>query len=102
MKYKTPAALVVLSLIGSYSLISNSKESVSAPLAPQAPVSSPITDPNIFVNLSKKVVPSVVNISTLARTRAVRGGGGNGSQEELFRRFFEDFFQGPGGGGGNG
>ncbi len=99
MKYKTSAVLVILSILGTWSIVSNSKDSVSAPLAPAAPSVFPANDPNIFVNLSKKTVPSVVNISTLAKGRAVRESGGGGSQEELFRRFFEDFFQGPGGGG---
>lgn len=104
MKYKTSALLVTLSILGTWSIVSNSKDSVSAPLAPPAPTVFPANDPNIFVNLSKKVVPSVVNISTLAKGRGPREnmGGGGGSQEELFRRFFEDFFQGPGGGGGGG
>lgn len=52
-------------------------------------------DANIFVNLSKKVVPSVVNISTFS---VVRSPYGQGSPDDLFRRFFEDFFQKHGGG----
>jgi serine protease Do len=60
-------------------------------------------DANIFVNLSKKIVPSVVNISTVT---TVKGGGNGmypGNQDDLFRKFFEEFFhnhgnQGPRGG----
>lgn len=58
--------------------------------------SSPI-DPNIFVNLSKKMIPSVVNISTTTRGEKKFGRGGPG-QEDMFRKFFEDFFRNPGGG----
>ncbi len=61
----------------------------------------PGSDPNIFVNLAKKVVPSVVNISTLTtiKTPSLHGG-----PDEFFRKFFEDFFKyhngGRGGSGG--
>jgi serine protease Do len=48
-------------------------------------------NPNIFVELSKKVVPSVVNIQTMSKSR--RGMGGRAMPDELFRRFFEDFFR---------
>ena len=51
-------------------------------------------DPNIFVNLAKKVVPSVVNISTLSTPK---GGFRPGSPDEMFRRFFEDFLRNHGG-----
>ena len=58
-------------------------------------------DPNIFVKLSKKVVPSVVNISTLTTVKNPYGA--RGGQDDLFRKFFEDFFRQHGGGrGGNG
>lgn len=62
-----------------------------------AATTGPITvDANIFVNLAKKTVPSVVNISTLSTVR--RGyGGGMGGQEDLFRQFFEDFLRRRGG-----
>ena len=49
---------------------------------------------NIFVNLAKKVVPSVVNIST---TTTLKSPFVQGSPDDLFRKFFEDFF-GQGGG----
>lgn len=45
---------------------------------------------NIFVSLAKRVVPSVVNIST---TMVVRGGARQPGPEDLFRRFFEDYMQ---------
>jgi serine protease Do len=59
---------------------------------------------NIFVALSKKAVPSVVNISTLSTIKSPMG---QGAPDDLFRKFFEDFFrhhgqgqgQGPRGGG---
>lgn len=58
---------------------------------------SVVTNPsNIFVELAKKIVPSVVNISTSARVKTPFAGRG---QEDMFRRFFEDFFQGQGRGG---
>ena len=56
--------------------------------AAEAPPQS--CDPNIFVSLSKKLVPSVVNISTVSIVKSPYGRGG---PEEFFRRFFEDFFR---------
>jgi serine protease Do len=54
-------------------------------------------DANIFVKLSKKVVPSVVNISTMTTIKGMRG---QPSPEDMMRRFFGDLFrdggQGPG------
>lgn len=62
-----------------------------------------VTGANIFVHLAKKVVPSVVNISSMTTVKTPFQYGG---QEELFRRFFGDFFRqyngGRGGGGGEG
>ncbi len=52
------------------------------------------SDPKLFVNLAKKSVPSVVNISTLSTVKSpyIQGG-----PDDLFRRFFEDLFRGQGG-----
>lgn len=55
---------------------------------------APGVDPNVFVNLAKKIVPSVVNIQTLSVVRSPFNRGGN---DDLFRRFFEDFFRQHGG-----
>lgn len=55
--------------------------------------------PNIFVNLAKKSVPSVVNISTLSVPKGGGyGQGGPGMGDDPFRKFWEFFFQGPQGG----
>ncbi len=54
-------------------------------------------DANIFVNLSKKAVPSVVNISTL--TTVKNNPYMQGSPEDMFRKFFEDFLHNHGQGG---
>ena len=51
-------------------------------------------NPNIFVDLSKKVVPSVVNIQTVSKGRRSFS---RGAPDELFRKFFEDFFRNGGG-----
>jgi serine protease Do len=56
-------------------------------------------NPNIFVNLAKKVVPSVVNISTLSTVKSPYV---QGAPDDLFRKFFEDFFRHHGGQGGRG
>jgi serine protease Do len=72
-------------------------DSTSA-LAANAP-SSPIADPNIFVKLAKRVVPSVVNISTLSTVKSPQG---YGTPDDMFRRFFEEFFRNHGGRGGGG
>lgn len=64
--------------------------------AQQTPTSRGIAtetlNPNIFVSLAKKVVPSVVNIST---TTTVKSPFIQGAPDDVFRKFFEDFF-GPG------
>ncbi|MDR3605938.1 MAG: Do family serine endopeptidase [Oligoflexia bacterium] len=69
-------------------------------LAESAKVGNVPATTNIFVDLAKKVVPSVVNISTLSTVKSPLV---QGSPDDLFRRFFEDFFRhhggGPGGGG---
>lgn len=60
---------------------------VPAPAAPTAPLlQGPYGDPNIYVNLAKQIVPSVVNISTLTRVEAPSFRGG---PDEMFRFFFE-------------
>lgn len=70
------------------------------PLAHIEAQQSPPVGPNVFVELSKKVVPSVVNISTLSTVKSPYV---MGSPDDLFRRFFEEFFgQGGGAGGGRG
>lgn len=61
-------------------------------LAQDTPAVS-LADPNIFVKLSKTVVPSVVNIST---AKLIRSPYVQGQPDDIFRKFFEDFF-GPGG-----
>ncbi len=59
-------------------------------------------DSNVFVNLSKKVVPSVVNISTLTTVKSPFLQGG---QDDVLKKFFGDLFrqynQGAGRGGDN-
>jgi serine protease Do len=71
--------------------------SVLGLLVSQAYASSTV-ESEIFVNLAKKIVPSVVNISTLSTVKSPYGGGG---PDDLFRKFFEDFFRRHGGGGGD-
>lgn len=68
---------------------------VQASTALAAPV-----DANIFVNLSKKVVPSVVNISTLSTVKNppyIPGG-----PDDILKKFFGDLFRQYQGRGGNG
>ncbi|MEK7398000.1 MAG: hypothetical protein AAB116_13790, partial [Candidatus Poribacteria bacterium] len=55
-----------------------------------AATASPLIEPNIFVNLSKKLIPSVVNISTFS---TVKGQFFSGGPDDLWRRFFEDMFR---------
>jgi serine protease Do len=52
--------------------------------------SSQPLDSTVFVNLAKKVVPSVVNISTLTVVKSPLMQGG---QEDVFKRFFGDLFK---------
>ncbi len=56
-------------------------------------------EPNIFVELAKKAVPSVVNISTLTNIKGGRAP--RGTPEDLFRKFFDDFLRNQGRGGGS-
>ncbi|MEN9723456.1 MAG: hypothetical protein RJB38_1442 [Pseudomonadota bacterium] len=51
---------------------------------------------NVYVELARRVVPSVVNISTLT---SVRSSGWDGEADDPMRRFFEEFFRNHGGGG---
>jgi serine protease Do len=67
-------------------------EDSSATPAPALPQPVGAGDPNIFVSLAKKVVPSVVNIST---SKSVKSPFIQGAPDDLFRKFFEDHF-GPG------
>lgn len=55
---------------------------------------APIDSTNIFVNLAKKAIPAVVNIST---SKLIRSPFVQGAPDDLFRRLFQDFFQGQGG-----
>ena len=48
-------------------------------------------DFNVFVQLPKKIVPSVVNISTVSTVKGLYGLNG---QDEILRRFFGELFQG--------
>lgn len=66
---------------------------VFANLLGGASASNGPVDANIFVNLAKKVVPSVVNISTMS---TVKNPFHRGGPDDLFRRFFEDYFRGQG------
>ncbi len=52
---------------------------------------------NIFVQISRKMLPSVVNIYTLAYVKNPWGMP-MGGQDDIWRRFFEEFFGGDGGG----
>ncbi|MCO5143245.1 MAG: Do family serine endopeptidase [Oligoflexia bacterium] len=60
-------------------------------LTAQAEKAAPITDnlKDLFVELSKQTVPSVVNIYT---TQVINTSRGMGPQAELYRQFFEQFF----------
>lgn len=51
------------------------------------PVADNLKD--LFVDLSKRMVPAVVNIYT---TQNVQGPSGGSAQSEMYRRFFEQFF----------
>lgn len=53
-------------------------------------------DSNFFVELSKRVVPAVVNISTsvVVQPEQGRARGGPGSPDEFFRRFFGEMMPG--------
>ncbi|MBI2607010.1 MAG: trypsin-like peptidase domain-containing protein [Deltaproteobacteria bacterium] len=48
---------------------------------------------NIFVQISRKMIPSVVNVFTTSKVRAPWRSG-EGSQDDLWRKFFEEFFGG--------
>lgn len=52
-----------------------------------APVADNLKD--LFVELSKRLVPSVVNIYT---NQTIKNPWGNGPQSDMYRRFFEQFF----------
>ena len=70
----------------------------SPPTPAQPPASGTVSngmpngfiDANIFVNLSKKMVPSVVNISTIS---TVKSPFTQGSPDDVLRKFFGDLFR---------
>ena len=83
--------IIVLLVMTAATYAVNSFYSQPLPYA-QARSASSIKSLNVFVKLSKKVVPSVVNISTLTKSqRLPRGRSG-----DAFRHFFEEFFRGQG------
>lgn len=49
---------------------------------------------NIFVQIGRKIVPSVVNIFTTSTVKQPFGGG-PGSPDDMWRKFFEEFFGEP-------
>jgi len=49
---------------------------------------------NIFVQISRKMIPSVVNVFTTASVRTPWNGA-PGGQDDLWRRFFEEYFGEP-------
>jgi serine protease Do len=75
-----------------FHLISNGESGpiVAYGEAAHASTRTPDMDHNIFVNLAKQVVPSVVNISTLSTVKTPQG---YGTPDDMFRRFFEEFFR---------
>ncbi len=64
------------------------------PIASAVPALSAAPESNVYVQLAKKAVPSVVNISTLTVVKQPAYGGNEG---DPFRRFFEDYFRFHGG-----
>ncbi|MCM2322299.1 MAG: S1C family serine protease, partial [Oligoflexia bacterium] len=87
----TAFVIVAAGAAGAYWATPHSAERPSASAALGAPPAQlPPGDPNIFVALSKKIVPSVVNISTLSTVKSPYHRGG---PDDQFRRFFEDFFR---------
>lgn len=68
----------------------------AAPVHAQMPgtAAGPGVESNIFVNLAKRAVPSVVNISTYTNKQQPYGAM---NQDEMFRRFFDEFFRRYGG-----
>lgn len=49
---------------------------------------------HVFIQISKKMIPSVVNIFTTATVK-MPFGGGPGAPDEMWRKFFEEFFGEP-------
>lgn len=69
----------------------------SSPSLSEAVAAPPITsDTNVFVRLSKKMVPSVVNISTFTTVKSPLL---QGDQNDAMRRFFGELFRQYNGGG---
>jgi len=114
-KYVTVAALAAVFAVTGFGLgatqLGNFFLKVGSTDANAEKTTAPVTDNlrDLFVDLSKRLVPAVVNIYT---TQTVSNQGGGNPQSELYRRFFEQFFgeefdggeggpgMPPGGGGG--
>ncbi len=89
MKWFATATLVSIAVVSAYAA-----QSFVNPLSAAEKVGSkvePVTDnlKDLFVELSRRLVPSVVNIYT---TQTVSSPYGNNPQAEMYRRFFENFF----------
>ncbi len=76
------SGLLVINLIPS--------KATQSSVALGAPAMSGAVDANVYVNLSKKLLPSVVNISTVS---TVKSPFVQGSPDDILRKFFGDFFR---------
>jgi len=70
------------------------RQIVASPIAMAASSPNEPVDVNIFVKLSKKIVPSVVNISSFT---IVKSPYSQGSPDDMLRRFFDELFRQRGG-----
>jgi serine protease Do len=62
----------------------------AAPTPTPTGTNTTLVDANIFVNLAKKMVPSVVNISSITTAKSPYMQGGT---DDVFRKFFGDLFR---------
>jgi serine protease Do len=95
-----PAGVSALVVAGLFAGSHASTSKAQAGQAPQPMLESPAGIPgsaNIFVDLAKRAVPSVVNISTMTTLKPRYAanpfsGGSNAEADEIFKRFFDGFF----------
>src|SRR5690242_12301593 len=93
MKINTIVLFLAI-LLGTGSLIFAKANSTPDPIVNSVPLALPPpfpADANIFVNLAKKIIPSVVNISSI--TMVKNSPYSQGPTDDMLRKFFGDLFR---------
>ncbi|MEO7164268.1 MAG: trypsin-like peptidase domain-containing protein [Bdellovibrionia bacterium] len=104
MRSKKPVQVILfLSIVVSAGSLIYAKPYAEPAVSPtSSPAAAFPADANVYVNLAKKIIPSVVNISSITNLKSPFS---QGPSDDVLRKFFGDLFRqynrnGRGGGGG--